>query len=185
MSHGLIERRHRRLVVILLILSIAMVGLTFASVPLYRLFCQVTGYGGTPQRAETHAEIVPHSRLITVRFNADIDYRLPWQFKPNRRQMDVHLGETSLMFYHVTNLASRPISGIAVYNVTPPKAGLYFNKLQCFCFDEQRLTAKQEMQMPVTFYIDPALADDPDFADADTITLSYTFYHAVSKDEDN
>ena len=182
MSQLSTQRRHRRLVVSLLIVSIGMVGLTFASVPLYRLFCQVTGYGGTPQRAEEHVDIVPHSRLITVRFNADVDYRLPWRFEPNVRQMDVQLGETGLMFYRVTNLASRSLTGLAVYNVTPPEAGLYFNKLQCFCFSQQRLTSKQEMQMPVTFYIDPALADDPAFADADTITLSYTFYQAISQD---
>lgn len=152
-----------------------MVGLTAASVPLYRLFCQVTGYGGTTQRAET-APTNQSDVEVEVFFNADTASDMPWEFAPEQRSVKVKLGEEKLVFYRAKNLTDRPIAGQATFNVTPFSAGPYFNKLQCFCFDEQTLQPGQEVDMPVTFYVDPALLTDPDGADTRQITLSYTFF---------
>jgi cytochrome c oxidase assembly protein subunit 11 len=152
-----------------------MVGLSFAAVPLYDLFCRVTGFGGTTQEAS----VVPGEtgqRVFTVRFNADVNPKLPWAFAPEQRAVEVKAGEQGLAFYVARNLAARPTTGTAVFNVTPAKAGQYFNKTQCFCFDEQRLDPGQEAQMGVSFFVDPAILDDPGLDDVDTITLSYTFF---------
>ena len=152
-----------------------MVGLTAASVPLYRLFCQVTGYGGTTQRAE----VAPTNQSdveVEVFFNADTASDMPWEFTPEQRSVKVRLGEEKLVFYHAKNLTDRPIAGQATFNVTPFSAGPYFNKLQCFCFNEQTLQPGQSVDMPVTFYVDPSLLDDPDGSDTRQITLSYTFF---------
>jgi cytochrome c oxidase assembly protein subunit 11 len=152
-----------------------MLGLTAAAVPLYDLFCRVTGYGGTTQVAEDVPDALG-SQTITVRFNADVDPALPWAFTPEQRQVTVTLGEQSLAFYHARNRSSHPIVGQAVYNVTPFKAGPYFGKIACFCFDEQVLQPGEEVDMPVSFYVDPAILSDPDTQDVHTITLSYTFF---------
>lgn len=154
-----------------------MVGLSFAAVPLYRIFCQVTGFGGTPQIVEK-GSLTILDRQITVRFNADRDRDLPWEFKPEQRSVRLKLGEQSLAFYRARNYGQKAITGTAIFNVTPEKAGQYFNKIECFCFTEQRLEAGQATDMPVTFYVDPRLNDDPSMADVTTITLSYTFYPA-------
>ncbi len=154
-----------------------MVGLAYASVPLYRLFCQVTGYGGTTQRAEAAGEVIA-DRKITVRFNADVNSRLPWRFAPEQREMTLAIGETGLAFYRATNRSAETVTGNATFNVTPFKAGPYFNKIQCFCFTEQTLEPGQSVDMPVTFFVDPAILEDPDLADVHTITLSYTFFRA-------
>ena len=152
-----------------------MVGLAFASVPLYQLFCQVTGYGGTTQVAETVPETVSQRR-ITVRFNADVDSRLPWDFSPEQKSVELMVGEPGLAFYLATNEADRPTVGTATFNVTPAKAGAYFNKVQCFCFEEQELAVGESMRMGVSFFVDPAMLDDPSLDDVETITLSYTFF---------
>jgi cytochrome c oxidase assembly protein subunit 11 len=158
----------------------AMVGASFAAVPLYRLFCQVTGYGGTTQRAERAPVRVAGaagSRLITVRFDANVAGNdLPWSFAPVEREMRVRVGEENLAFFRATNQARVATTGQATFNVTPFKAGPYFNKIACFCFSEQTLEARQSLDMPVSFFIDPAIASDPGTADVDTITLSYTFF---------
>jgi cytochrome c oxidase assembly protein subunit 11 len=156
----------------------AFVGLAYASVPLYRMFCQVTGYGGTTQVAEA-APAAVGTRKVTVRFNADVNRDLPWGFQPVQREMTVAVGEQSLAFFQATNRSSRPITGTATFNVTPMKAGAYFDKIQCFCFSEQTLAAGQTVDMPVSFFVDPSIAQDPDMDDVSTITLSYTFFRAA------
>ncbi|WP_193367320.1 cytochrome c oxidase assembly protein [Pelagibius marinus] len=152
-----------------------MIGAAYASVPLYQLFCQVTGYGGTTQVAEAAPETVGE-RVITVRFNSDVDPQLPWSFQPVQREMTLKVGESGLAFFRARNLAARATVGTATFNVTPLKAGPYFNKVQCFCFTEQQLAAGGEADMPVTFFVDPEIENDPNLAEVDTITLSYTMF---------
>lgn len=155
-----------------------MVGLAFAAVPLYQLFCQVTGYGGTTQTAAAAPGAIGE-RVITVRFNADVNSALPWGFAPAERELAVRVGEERLAFYRAVNRSSEPVTGVALFNVTPLKAGVYFNKVACFCFDEQRLEAGESVDMPVSFFVDPAIAEDPNLDDVKTITLSYTFFRAT------
>lgn len=176
------QRRNRRLVVGLVAVVAGMTGLSFASVPLYDLFCRVTGYGGTTQVADATADRVL-DRTITVRFNADTNRDLPWEFRPETREMTVKIGEGALAYYKALNTADRATFGQAVYNVTPLKAGAYFNKIHCFCFEEQKLEAGQSMDMPVYFFVDPAMADDPNLDDVKTITLSYTFFRSHTDGE--
>ena len=155
-----------------------MVGMAFASVPLYRAFCAATGYGGTPNiTARTAPGAV--QKLITVRFNADTNPNLPWSFKAEVPSVTLPLGEDQVAFYAARNTSDAAITGVAVYNVTPEKVGKYFHKTACFCFDEQTLAARQDMQFPLSFWVDPAIADDPNTADVKTITLSYTFFRAA------
>ena len=158
----------------------AMLGLSFAAVPLYRLFCQVTGYGGTTQRADRGADTVLE-RTMTVRFDGNVAQGVPWRFRPVQNQISVRIGETALAHYEAVNLASRAVSGTAVFNVTPEIVGSYFNKIECFCFTEQTLEAGQRADMPVTFFIDPAIADDPDARSVREVTLSYTFFPMQGK----
>ena len=153
----------------------AMLGLTAASVPLYRLFCAVTGYGGTTNVAE-RAPDAALDRTIRVRFNADVDPRLPWGFRPAQRTVEVRLGEQSLAFYEAVNRSDRPVVGAATYNVTPHQAGYYFSKIACFCFDQQTLQPGEAVEMPVSFFVDPAILDDPNAREVREITLSYTFF---------
>lgn len=167
--------RNRIVVFASLAALLGMVGLVAASVPLYRLFCKVTGYGGTTRVAEAAPGAVL-GREITVRFDASVAKGMPWRFEPQQREMRVRLGEQVLATYSATNLSDRPIVGTATFNVTPDKAGQYFNKIECFCFTEQRLEPGQTVDMPVTFFIDPVLADDPLANEVTTITLSYTFF---------
>lgn len=155
-----------------------MLGLSFAAVPLYRLFCQVTGFGGTPMVGGPAAPGAT-GHVVTVRFNADIHRDLPWRFEPGQVQVQVKLGEDSLAFYTARNRAEAPVTGTALYNVTPEKVGRYFHKTACFCFDEQTLQPGQEMQFPVSFWVDPAMATDPDTRDVKNITLSYTFFRKL------
>lgn len=162
-------------------LAAGMLMLAYASVPLYRLFCAITGYGGTTQEA-THAPGKVLDQTITVRFNADTDPNLPWEFAPGMHSMKVKIGEQALTFYTAKNLTNKPISGHAVYNVVPHEAGQYFAKIECFCFTDQTLKPGEAVHMPVSYYIDPAIADDPDLKGIETITLSYTFF-AVKKTE--
>jgi cytochrome c oxidase assembly protein subunit 11 len=170
--------RNRRLAVILGSLALGMVGASYASVPLYRLFCQVTGYAGTP-RVEKGARIAMTDGVpMTVRFNADIQPGLPWRFVPLLKEMPLAAGTMGLAFYRAENLGSEPVTGTATFNVTPMKAAPYVTKVDCFCFTEQRLEAHEGVDMPVQFHIDPAIAEDPETRDVRTITLSYTFFRA-------
>jgi cytochrome c oxidase assembly protein subunit 11 len=157
----------------------AMVGAAFAAVPLYRAFCQVTGYGGTTQRAKSAPEAIL-DRVVTVRFDANVGNGLGWSFRPAVRAVSVKLGEIGEAAYVAENRTSRPSSGTAVFNVTPGEAGVYFNKIDCFCFSKQTLASGESTEMPVTFFVDPAMADDPDLRAVETITLSYTFYPAAN-----
>lgn len=158
-------------------LTFVMLGLAFASVPLYRIFCQRTGYGGTPRIALEESKKVT-KRRIKVRFNANTHRDLLWQFKPLQSETEVYVGQNGLAFYQFKNLSDKDAIGIATYNVTPDKAAVYFNKIECFCFEDQHLRAKQSVEMPVQFFIDPAYNDDPNLKDVHTITLSYTFFNA-------
>lgn len=170
-------RRNARMAIGLAGLVAGMVGLSFAAVPLYDLFCRVTGFGGTTQVAEGYADRVL-DRTVSIRFNADVNNALPWEFRPAQTTLDVRVGEATMTAYHARNLADQAIVGTATYNVTPAKAGIYFNKVQCFCFTEQALRPGEAVEMPVYFFVDPAIADDPNMADVTTITLSYTFFKA-------
>lgn len=172
-----LARRNRRTALAASLVVLLMVGLTAASAPLYRLFCAVTGYGGTPRTDGRAERAVPQpQRLVTVYFNADVGEGLPWGFRPARRSVTVPVGEQTLVSYEVVNRAGYPVVGRAAYNVTPFKVGSYFSKIQCFCFDEQTLAPGQKAEMPVSFYVDPAMLDDPDAGDVTQITLSYTFF---------
>lgn len=169
------KRRHSILALSLVGLVAGMVGLSFASVPLYRVFCQVTGYGGVPQRAEkAPGEVL--DRTVTIRFDGNVDRSLPWTFAPVQQTMDVKIGETALAFFKATNNSSVPVSGRAIFNVSPELAGRYFTKIECFCFKQQTLAAGQTVDMPVTFFVDPKFVEDEDTKDISEITLSYTFY---------
>lgn len=169
------DKKSRNLGIILTLLALAMLGMAFAAVPIYRLFCQKTGFGGTTQKAPQLSDQVT-DRLITVRFNADVHRDLAWRFKPLQTQVKVRVGENALVFYESASYSDRPIIGMATYNVTPDKAGIYFNKVVCFCFEEQQLLPHQRVEMPVYFFIDPKFAEDPNMKDVETITLSYTFF---------
>lgn len=155
-----------------------MLGLSFAAVPLYRLFCQVTGFGGTP-RIDAAASPGAVDRTITIRFNADVNRGMPWKFSPVQREVTLKLGEEAVAFYVARNPTDRPVTGVSTYNVTPDKAGKFFQKTACFCFDEQTLEPGQEMSFPLSFWIDPAILNDPDTRNLRTITLSYTFFRSL------
>jgi cytochrome c oxidase assembly protein subunit 11 len=159
-----------------------MVLLTIASVPLYQMFCAATGYGGTPKIAVNNTTMI--DRVVTIRFNADVDPKLPWKFLPAQKEIKLHLGETGVAYYNVENHLPKSLVGIATYNVTPLKAGQYFNKVECFCFTDQLVTAGESKNMPVTFFIDPKMDKDRHLKDLDTITLSYTFFPSEAKPED-
>jgi cytochrome c oxidase assembly protein subunit 11 len=151
-----------------------MLGLAFASVPLYRAFCQVTGFGGTTQKAEAAPGAV--AGQIGVRFDANIDPALPWKFEPVQETVRIHPGARTTIYYEATNYTARSTTGQAIFNVTPEIAGKYFSKIECFCFTEQTLKPGETVKMPVIFFVDPKLRDDPDTKHIDEITLSYTFY---------
>ncbi len=177
-----LERKNKRMLAIVLSVVGGMIFLSFASVPLYDLFCRVTGYGGTTQVSEDLPDQIVTDRVVTIRFNTDTAPGLPWTFRPEMRQVRVNPGQQGLINYRAENTAEYPIIGTAVYNVTPPKAGRYFHKVQCFCFEEQTLQPGESMHMPVMFYVDPAMADDPNMRDVRTITLSYTFFKAHTQE---
>ena len=169
------SKANRRLGLALVGVVAVMLGAAYASVPLYQLFCQVTGYGGTTQVAESAPEAAGE-RVFTIRFNADVDPKLPWAFQPVEREMTVKVGESGLALFRAENLSARATAGTATFNVTPLKAGQYFNKVQCFCFTEQRLAPGASIDMPVSFFVDPAIVEDPNLQEVKTITLSYTFF---------
>lgn len=176
------DKNKRTLSVILMVVA-GMVGLAFASVPLYRLFCAVTGYGGTTMVSAKAPDAVLE-RQVTVRFTTSTSRNMNWDFRAERHQETLKLGQQGLIAFVAKNKDKTPTAGTALYNVTPAKVGKYFQKIQCFCFDEQVLKPGEEMQMPVLYFIDPKLNDDPDMEDVKTITLSYTFFPADSEELD-
>ena len=169
-----IANRNNRTALSAALLGLAMLALAFASVPLYRLFCQVTGFGGTPLRAESGSSVVGGTP-VQVRFDANIRSDLAWKFEPAEKVRIVP-GERVQVFYRATNLAGVATTGRAGFNVSPSMAGKYFNKMECFCFTEQTLKAGESVEMPIVFFVDPKLREDPDLKDISEITLSYTFY---------
>lgn len=174
-SPGDLKARNRRTGIIVLVAVVAMIGLSFASVPLYNLFCKVTGFGGTTMTAEKAPDVII-DRDLTIRFNTNTHADLPWEFKSGEKYVKTKVGQQSLVTYTARNWSNQTTGGTAVFNVTPPKAGKYFRKIECFCFQEQIIEAGKTVHMPVLFFIDPAFAEDEDMQDVTTITLSYTFY---------
>lgn len=163
-----------------------MVGLAFASVPLYRMFCQVTGYNGTVQVGGGAAPGAPAgaaAKLLTIRFNANTHPGLPWRFGPDQPSMPLRVGEEGMAYYFAQNLSAVPVTGVATYNVTPEVAGKYFHKTACFCFDEQTLEGGQKVDMPIAFWVDPKIAEDPNTREIRTITISYTFFRSLDDAE--
>jgi cytochrome c oxidase assembly protein subunit 11 len=175
-----VNRRNGVVLGALVGVTLGMVGLSFAAVPLYGVFCRATGFGGTTQRT---AQAATHTldRKIEIRFNTDVNGDLPWVFKSNQRSVTLKVGETGMATFHAHNDSGEPVIGTAVYNVTPEKAGLYFDKIQCFCFSQQLLRPQESADLPVAFYVDPAIANDRNLDDVSVITLSYTFYRAKSQ----
>lgn len=170
-----VTQRHKLTAAACVVFLSAMVGMSYAAVPLYELFCKVTGYGGTTQIAETESDQIL-DRDITIRFDANVAGGLPWKFKPVQRQVTLKVGETGEAAYGFTNVGDVTNVGTSTFNVTPLSAGVYFNKLECFCFTEQQLASGENVEMPVVFFIDPAIAEDPELDLVNTITLSYTFF---------
>jgi cytochrome c oxidase assembly protein subunit 11 len=171
------RRRNGTTVTLLAAVVCGMVGLSFASVPLYRLFCQATGFGGTTQRAASAPGAVAGA-VVTVRFDAATAPELGWEFRPLETAVKVHPGEQREVFFRATNRSSETVIGTATYNVTPTKTGIYFDKLQCFCFNAQQLGPGESRDMGVVFFVDPDLLTDPGTSDVRTITLSYTMFRA-------
>ena len=174
-------KEDKNLPIILVAVVISMLGLAYASVPLYRLICQKTGFGGTPQKAFAVSDQIEGSREITVQFVANTHRNLPWKFKPLQNEIKVRIGENKLAYYFAENISDLPVIGMATYNISPDKAAIYFNKVQCFCFEQQLLKPKQGMEMPVLFFLNPEFAKDPGLKDVKTITLSYTFFEYKKK----
>lgn len=173
------DRRNKRVLTIIMGVVVGMVGLAYASVPLYKLFCQVTGFGGTTQIA-TSAHTGPVAAApVNVRFDANVNPKLNWIFEPVTAPVDLRPGEQVTAYYRVTNPGDVPTTGTATFNVTPQKSGPYFMKIECFCFTEQTLQPGETMDMPVTFFLDPEMATDINTADVDEIVLSYTFFASI------
>jgi cytochrome c oxidase assembly protein subunit 11 len=169
------QRKMHRTALACVGVAVGMVGLAYASVPLYSLFCRVTGFDGTPVvRENNSSEIL--DRTIAVRFDANVASGLNWRFTPEKPEINVKLGETTTVYYKVTNVGDKPATGIATYNVQPDLAGTYFSKLECFCFTEQTLKPGESLESAVVFYVDPRLVQDTDVKDITSITLSYTYF---------
>jgi len=169
------QRQHKTVALLLVGLVIGMVGMAYAAVPLYEIFCRVTGYGGTTNTADA-APATAIDRQMTIRFDSNINSGLSWEFKPVEVSQEIKVGEAGLAFYQARNLTNETLVGTATYNVTPQAAGYYFNKIDCFCFTEQVLRPGEVVDMPVTFFVDPEIEDDKNLDHVTTITLSYTFY---------
>lgn len=175
--------KNRRVGFVALVAALAMLGLGYASVPLYRMFCQVTGFGGTTQRATLSEALTAEqmaksagAKTYSIRFDANTDQNMPWTFRPRQVTDTVQVGERDMAIFEAKNNSSVPITGTASFNVEPEQAGPYFNKIQCFCFTEQTLQPGQEVSMPVLFFVDPKALDDPNMKGVEQITLSYTFH---------
>ena len=174
------QRRKSITVAALTGLLVGMAGLSYAAVPLYRMFCQITGYGGTTQVATAVPDAIS-DRVVTVRFNADIASGLPWNFRPKQREIELRIGETALIHYVAENPTGQTLVGTSTFNVTPHKVGPYFAKVECFCFTEQTLAPGESAEMAVTFFVDPMMLEDPNLAEINTITLSYMFFPAKTQ----
>ncbi len=175
------QRRNLNTLMILVGVVAFMTGLAYASVPLYRLFCQATGYGGTPQRADIAPGAVS-DRVVRVTFTADVASGLGWNFQPVQNALELKVGESKLAFYAAENLEKTPVTGQAVFNVSPDTFGPYFTKIECFCFKQQTLAPGQKVEMPVSFFIDPAILNDPELKNVNNVTLSYTFFRAATQE---
>ena len=169
------QRNHNRTLIPIVGVVLGMGAMGWAAVPLYDLFCRVTGYGGTTQQAGAASDVVL-DQTITVRFDASTGRDMPWEFKPAQTTQVLRIGETGLAFYEATNPTDKPVTGTASYNVTPLSIGSYFAKIDCFCFTEQTLQPGETVMMPVTYFIDPEIVEDAESQGVHTITLSYTFY---------
>ncbi|MBA4249758.1 MAG: cytochrome c oxidase assembly protein [Candidatus Puniceispirillum sp.] len=170
------KNNHDHLAYFLISLVIGMLGLSFAAVPLYRLICQKTGFGGTPQIGLLKSEKLKEDHWVRVKFTASINRNLPWEFEPKQNEVKVKIGEPMLVYYSAQNKADYPIIGMATYNVSPDKMGIYFGKIQCFCFEQQKLNPHQKMDMPVLFTISSDILKDSSTKDIKVVTLSYTFF---------
>jgi cytochrome c oxidase assembly protein subunit 11 len=169
------QRRHRRVALVVAFAAMGMVGMSYAAVPLYQMFCRVTGYGGVPQIGSSESS-ERGDKVMTIRFDANVASDLPWTFEPEQSSIKLRNGETATVFYKVRNRSDKTTHGLASYNVTPERSGIFFTKLSCFCFSEQTLAPGETMDMPVVFYVDPSVERDEIMKSQDTITLSYTFY---------
>ena len=178
-----LAQKNGRTAAIFALVALAMVGLAFASVPLYRLFCQVTGFGGTTQMQVGGEAPGAVGKIINVRFDANTNSALPWEFEPEKHVERTAIGARKMAFYTAKNLSDKAVIGTATFNVTPVQAGQYFTKIQCFCFTEQTLQPGEEVRMPVIYYVDPAILKDEQASEISEITLSYTFYPVDSADE--
>jgi cytochrome c oxidase assembly protein subunit 11 len=170
-------RKHRSVAITCALVAVGMVGMSYAAVPLYRMFCQVTGFGGTPQVAAGPSQTVL-DQTITMRFDANVSKKLAWKFVPLERKIKLRIGENRIASYRATNISDRPLTGTATFNVSPESAGIHFNKIECFCFTEQTLQPGESVDMPVSFFVDPEIVKDPNAAHFTQLTLSYTFYPA-------
>ncbi len=175
------KKRNRNVAIVCTVFFTTMIGMAYAAVPLYDLFCRVTGYGGTTQRAEQYSQTVL-DRDITVRFDANVAGALPWRFSPMQPSATLKIGETTQVAYQAENFSSRPAMGRASFNVTPQLAGAYFMKVECFCFTDTQLQPGESMDMPVVFFVDPEIVNVPELKDIKTITLSYTFFPTTEPD---
>lgn len=178
MTATALYQSNRKVGLIALAGALAMLGMGYAAVPLYRLFCQATGLGGTTQRAtEAEASAVEvAAKTISIRFDGNVESGMPWTFGPEQVTQTVRIGQRSLAFFKARNDSDKPITGIASFNVSPERAGVYFNKIHCFCFNQQTLQPGQQVDMPVQYYVDPAILKDPEAQGIEQITLSYTFH---------
>lgn len=183
-SHPASARNHRSVAIVCAAVVVGMIGVSYAAVPLYRMFCQVTGFGGTPQIASEPSQSVL-DQTITVRFDANVSKKLAWKFAPLERTIELRIGENRITNYRATNVSDRPLTGTATFNVSPDSAGIHFNKIECFCFTEQTLQPGESVDMPVSFFIDPEIVNDPNAAHFTQLTLSYTFYPAKAENETN
>lgn len=181
-----LERKNLRIGLLAMVAAVGMLGMGYAAVPLYELFCQVTGFGGTTQRAtEDQANLAERmarsagAPTVSIRFDGNVAREVPWTFHPKQQTDTVQIGQRNMVVYTARNDSSVPITGSATFNVWPSQAGRYFNKIQCFCFTEQTLQPGQEVDMPVLYYVDPAALDDPSMQNVEQITLSYTFHRSI------
>ena len=171
------DRRNRRTLVAMAGVGLAMLGLGFASVPLYRIFCEQTGFGGTTQRAAADVKLQPAlGHTMSIRFDSNVQPGMPWKFYPEHPTDTVTVGARDMAIFIAKNMSDKPVTGTASFNVTPTQAGAYFTKIQCFCFTKQTLKPGEQVRMPVIYYVDPKILNDPDNRDTQEITLSYTFY---------
>ncbi|QPQ54393.1 cytochrome c oxidase assembly protein [Allosphingosinicella flava] len=172
-----LAQRNNRTAGMAALLVLAMIGLAFASVPLYRMFCQVTGFGGTTMKvSESDVPKQATGKILSIRFDTNTSSALPWSFQPEKTTDKAAIGARKMAFFVAKNLSDKPVTGTATFNVTPAQAGQYFSKVQCFCFTEQTLQPGQEIRMPVVYFVDPKILDDADASKISEITLSYTFY---------